>query len=327
MVSIAIIGAGLCGLTVANKLKPYASVTVFEKARGIAGRMSTRRAEPFCFDHGAQFFTAKTDAFQSFISPMIDQGVIQRWDARFVEFEGKKLINSHVWDKSYPHYVGVPGMNAIAKYLAQDLNIQLNTRITTLQNNGHWNLINEQGHHVGTFDWVVFTIPAPQLMEFIPRSFIHYPDIDSKKMLACFSLMLGFDKSLPLDFDAALVRGADISWISVSSSKPGRKGAFSLLIHSSNKWAEDHFNDDREKVMDYLCQEASRIIGYDLDIAKHKAIHGWRYANIQKQENQKILIDTEKKLAVGGDWCIKGRIEAAFTSGLDVANYILKIIN
>jgi predicted NAD/FAD-dependent oxidoreductase len=44
---IAIIGAGLSGLILARALSQHASVNVFEKARGVGGRMSTRYA-----DHG-----------------------------------------------------------------------------------------------------------------------------------------------------------------------------------------------------------------------------------------------------------------------------------
>lgn len=327
MINIAILGAGLCGLTVAHKLKPYANVTVFEKARGVGGRMSTKRAEPFYFDQGAQFFTVKTDEFQSFINPMLAQNIVQRWDARFVEFAGKNMISSRVWDKCYPHYVGVPGMNAIAKFLAQDLNIQLNTKIIALQYNNGWNLINDQNLRIGSFDWVISTIPAPQIMEFIPKSFKHYSYLASKHMMGCFSLMLGFHKALPLDFDAALVNDADISWISVNSSKPGRTGDFSLVIHSTNKWAEEHLDDNSEKVMHYLSQETSRIIGKNLEIADHKAIHRWRYANIEKQPTQPMLIDVEQKLVVCGDWCVQGRVESAFVSGLNIANHLLNIIN
>ena len=54
MTKIAIIGAGLSGLTAAHDLKEHANVTLYEKSRGVGGRLATRRAEPFSFDHGAQ---------------------------------------------------------------------------------------------------------------------------------------------------------------------------------------------------------------------------------------------------------------------------------
>ena len=66
---IAIIGAGFAGLTLAKRLAEQHDVSVFEKARGPGGRMSTRRADPFAFDHGAQYFTVETERFEAFLSP------------------------------------------------------------------------------------------------------------------------------------------------------------------------------------------------------------------------------------------------------------------
>ena len=61
MTRITIIGAGLSGLTAADSLKDHAEITIFEKARSVGGRMLNRRAEPYFFDHGAQYFSTKTD--------------------------------------------------------------------------------------------------------------------------------------------------------------------------------------------------------------------------------------------------------------------------
>lgn len=325
MLNIAIIGAGISGLTAANILKDDAKVTVFEKSRGVGGRMATRRAEPFLFDHGAQFFKARTEAFHSFIKPMLDQGIIQIWNARFSEFKQNKLINKVILDNDH-HYVGVPGMNAIAKYLAKDIDVRVSTKIIAIQNHGKWHLTNELGECVGIFDWVISTAPAQQTAELMPESFNHHSYITSAKMVGCYSLMLGFHQPLPLDFDIALIQQSDISWISVNSSKPGRGESFSILVHSTNNWAELHSNDDREKVMEYLCHETNRIIGHDVNSATHKDLHHWRYANINRQPIQKILIDKDQKLAACGDWCIQGSVESAFINSLTVANSILKMI-
>lgn len=325
MLNIAIIGAGISGLTVANILKDDAKVTVFEKSRGVGGRIATRRAEPFYFDHGAQFFKARTEAFQSFIRPMLDQGIIQIWNARFAEFKQNKLVNKIILDNDH-HYVGVPGMNAIAKYLAKDIDVRVNTKITTIQNREKWHLINELGKCIGIFDWVISTAPAQQTADLMPESFNHHSYTTSAKMVGCYSLMLGFHQPLPLDFDMALIREADIGWISVNRSKPGRSDFFSIIVHSTNKWAELHSNDDREKVMEYLCHETSRIIGHNVNVAAHKDLHHWRYANINKQSIQRILVDKHQKLAACGDWCIQGSVESAFINSLTVANSILKIV-
>lgn len=74
-------------------------------------------------------------------------------------------------------------------------------------------------------------------------------------MNGCFSLMLGYDKSINLGFDAALVHDDIISWISLNSSKPEHNTPSCLVIHSSNQWADNHINDNREEILEIILKE------------------------------------------------------------------------
>lgn len=326
MPNIAIIGAGLSGLTAAHILKDHANVTIFEKSRGVGGRMSTRRAEPYFFDHGAQYFTARTIPFQKFIQPMIDRAVIQRWNARYVKFDNSTIVERKDWRHDEPRYVGVPGMNAVAKYLADDVSVKLNTKITTLQKNGRWALKDEQGTLFEGFDWVICTAPAPQTAELLPNEFECHNDVKAVEMRACFSLMLGFSGHLSLGFDAAHLINADLGWLAVNSNKPGHEGRSTLLVHSSEHYAMAHAADDFDTVIQYLCAQTSRIIDYDVELADHKDLHFWRYANNAHREPLPILMDPNLQLAACGDWCHGGRVEGAFTAAFDLAHKIIQSI-
>jgi len=320
MTNIAIIGAGLAGLSAAHLLKDYADIALFEKARGVSGRMSTRRAEPYFFDHGAQYFTARTKPFQDFIQPLLDQGIIERWNARYVKFKGNQIIERKNWSEEEPRYVGVPGMNQVAKFLSRGLNIHINKRIVSLKHQGKWQLTDEQGQQYADFDWVICTAPSPQTVELLPESFKYHDDIKAIEMRAGFSLMLGFEQSFPIEFAAAHVTESDLCWIAVNSDKPNRLDYFTLMVHSSEEYAETHIDEPHDKVMEHLIAETSRIIGCDVGTADYKTIHGWRYANNDKKvQINTILLDQEHKLAACGDWCLGGRVEGAFTSAYNLA--------
>ena len=133
-------------------------------------------------------------------------------------------------------------------------------------------------------------------------------------MHACFALLLGFDEPLDLPWQAALVRDADISWISVNSSKPGRSAATSLVVHSTNAWANAHIDDDIETAHQHLSAVFSTVSGIDAASAAHRTVHRWRYANVDRQRGNSFAIDSQQKLAVCGDWFVRGRVEAAFSS-------------
>jgi renalase len=333
MTRIAIIGAGLAGLVLAGALAGRAAVTVFEKSPAPGGRMATRRAEPFAFDHGAQFFAPRTQAFRDFLAPLVEAGVVRRWDARFAELDGPRVVAQRTWGDAPAHYIGAPGMRAVGVHLAQDLRargveVHLGTRVGDLAGGPPWALSGADGSDLGTFDWVVTTTPPAQALALLPPAFAHAPTLAARRMRACFSLMLGFSGGLDLPFDAALVKGADISWISVNSAKPGRAGGPCLLVHATNRWADAHIDDDPGAVTAHLCAEVGRVAGVDAGGAAHVGLHAWRYANIGKAGAGApgAFVDPALALVACGDWCIQGRVEAAFSSARAAAHALAPLL-
>ncbi len=325
MTRVAIIGAGLSGLVVAQRLQSSADITIFEKSRGVGGRMATRYAGDFEFDHGAQFFTARTDAFKSFLEPLIDDGVVANWKAAFAEFDRGNMKALRSWGGDYPHYVGTPRMNSIGRYLSADSNIDLETEISSIaRKNDGWTLLDGAGAGHGPFDWLVVTSPAAQTAALAAER----PDLVTycreRRMVGCYALMLGFEEPIDLQWNAALVRNADISWISVNSSKPGRSHPFTMVVHSTNAWAEAHMDDDVDLVLEHMLDEASLVAGVDFRAASHRHVHRWRYANIAKQSGPAYFVDNDNRIAACGDWCVRGRIEAAFTSANDLAKSLIE---
>ena len=319
---MAIIGAGLSGLTAASFLKEYADITIYEKARGVGGRMSTRRAGPYCFDHGSQYFMASTNSFQNFIQPLIDEGVISPWYARYAVLDRNKIIHREKWCDRAPHYVGIPGMNAIGKYLAKGLNVQLNTHIRFAKYKDRWELLDTSGQTHKDFDWVISTVPSPQALELTPKSFKYYSDIKAIKMQACFSLMMGFKKKLSLEFDTAHVKNSDVSWIALNSRNPKHPGNQTLVLHSSAAYAEANIENDLQEVTEHLVKETNKSIGHEIRASDYQRIHKWRYATTSKTRESSIFIDKDLKFAVCGDWCLDGQIEGAFTTASNLVNEI-----
>ncbi len=328
MSSIAIIGAGLSGLTLAHQLSPFAHVTVFEKSRGFGGRMATRHAEHYSFDHGAQFFIAKTPAFAEFAEQMRARGVLARWYPRFVEFEGNRVMLTRQWDDENPHYVAVPAMNRLGAVLAQGLQVRTQTLVSAVQRGADgWVLQDAQGESLGAFDWVVVAAPPASCAAVMPAEFAHNEQLHATHMLGCYALMLGFAQAPALEWEAALVREADISWISVNSSKPGRDAQHAtVLVHATNAWAEANMARPLDEVRTHMCEQLRWVSGVDVGAADHCDVHRWRYANIPKAYGAPALLDTSQQLAACGDWCVQGRVEAAYTSAMALAEQMRALL-
>lgn len=305
---IAIIGAGLAGLHLASQISSAHTVTVYEKARGPGGRMSTRRAAPYAFDHGAQYFTAESEAFRDFLNPLIADGAVAEWPET-IELRAGAYVSEKL------KYAPISGMNTICKALADNLDVGAGVEVTALHRRPEgWHLSLLSGEVAGPYDWVVSTAPAPQTALLFPDTFAHMSRLSAVKMRGCFALMLGFEEPLRLDWVALKSAQPPIGWIAVNSAKPGRSDRYSVIVQSSNDWAESHLDDDADAITQTLLLAASELAQTDLSCARHQALHRWRYASTQTPAGAAYLKDDDLQLAACGDWCTGGKVEAAFLS-------------
>lgn len=323
--NIAVIGAGLSGLTVANVLKDAAHITVFEKARGVSGRMSTRYADPYQFDHAAQFFTARSTAFTSFLTPHLASGLVQEWAPKVVTLEKGKKPYKRDWFE--PHYVATPKMNDLCKILAMNIDVQLPVHINNItKKDSGWQLEDKDSKDCGIYDWVVSSAPSHQTAMLLPDDFAHIDKVNNAQMSACFSLMLGFEDNIACHFGAARVKNSPIDWISVNTDKPQRNQNTSLLVTTHHDWSEIHKNDDKADIQQLLIDELSDILQLNAHKAQHQTIHRWLYAGVAQAAGEDYLLDDKQQLAACGDWCIEGRVEAAFLSGHRLGTRLLNLL-
>lgn len=180
--SVAVVGAGLAGLSCAQALRSAGlQVTVLDKSRGVAGRMSTRRGEGWQADHGAQYFTARHPAFAAEVARWTDAGVAAPWTPRIAVLGGddpqRDLRGSlgggasggvgdarEGGDGGLVRHVGVPRMTSPAQWLAEGLGVRTGHTVQALKRDGaRWRLgTAEHGWLPEAFDALVLAMPAPQ---------------------------------------------------------------------------------------------------------------------------------------------------------------------
>ena len=327
MKNVAVIGAGITGITLANLLQKKVNLTVFEKSRGVGGRMATRRAEPYQFNHGAQYFKIENKEFKNFLQPLIQNKIIKHLEANHIDILNKEVIKrTKTYNKIY--YTPVSKMNSVVKYLINNnFFIKLLCKIDkTIKENDKWFIIDSDKSSYGPYDWLFITIPPNQALEILYNNFKFIDIIKKIKMRSCYSLMLGFDKIKEFDFDTALFLDEDVKWLSIRKKIIENKKYYNLLINSSYNFAEQNINYNKNKISDYLIKQVSDILKCELNNYKHKALHFWKYAMSEKNNNLGSLLDENLKVIVCGDWCMNGKIEGGFLSARDATSKLLKYI-
>jgi hypothetical protein len=347
MTTVAVVGAGLAGMVVAKALDalPGVKVTVFDKSRGMGGRMSTRRSETHSFDHGVPFFTARDPGFVALLQKFLMSGEIADWRPQVVTLALGEKAYRRIWYE--PHYVGVPQMNALAKAIGVDLEVVRGVEVGKISGApGNWQLVSLQGESLGSFDWVVVTAPAEQARRLLP------PDADTAGLQdvqfdPCYSLMI----ALPADysmvanqpgsktsqrrrFDVASVKDSPLKWLIFDQTRPGRGGAPALLVQTTGAWAAEHFDVPAAEVQQQLLEVLEQLLGPQVlgPTPRQVSLHRWRYAQVRKALGKPYIEFEGQQLAVCGDWCCDleeaGRgVESAYLSARALAHRLAVAIN
>lgn len=320
--SIAVIGGGIAGAAFARAaVEAGADVVVFDKARGLGGRMSTRRATPFAFDHGAQYFTTQGTAFRLEVAHWAQAGTVAPWEARFARIEGGTW-QPHGTDAT--HWVGTPSMNTPVKQVVEGIPVHRACRIEHARRSGRrWTLVDDSGQDVGTYDAVILATPAAQAAPLLRESPGLATVAASVVVAPCWALMLAFDTPVPTPYDAGTVVGSALQWVARDSSKPGRRappGGETWVLHASPAWSRAHVDDSGEEVQEALLEAFGELPGAAGAPPHHQAhTHRWLYARVEQAVGVGHLWDAEARIGACGDWCLGPRVEEAWTSGRSLA--------
>ncbi len=313
---IAVIGAGVAGAICARGLAEAGRrVTVFDKGRSIGGRLVQRRRDGAVFDHGAQFIRPRDPILRKLLEAGIVAGTVARWPAAELD--------------ERPVYVGRPGMATPFKQLLAEVPVRTDCRIERLERAGtDWWLTAADGARQGPFRAVVLANPAPQARALLATAGDGAPPelvaaAGRAVMAPCWALMLAFDPPLELaGFDARPLEGGPVAWIARNTSKPGREGFDSWTVHASPEWSTAHLEDPAETVATRLLAAFREVTGSAAAPVAQMA-HRWRYALVTEPAGAAAFFDQAAGLGLCGDWCLGGKIEAAFLSGQALAGLML----
>ncbi len=337
---IAVIGAGIAGLACARTLVQAGhQVTLIEKSRGFGGRMACRSTPFGGFDHGAQYFTVRDPRFERVLA--LTPSLCRPWSANAVRvLDPHGRVAEAALERREPHWVPVPGMNALARHWAQPLvesgRVHLETRVTRIERDAlqatRWQLrIDAPGDSVQVlsgFDQVMLAIPSVQAAELLRASALaadFMERIGQVRVAPCWTLMVAFPQAqqpglphLGPQWNAALSTHHRIAWLSRESSKPGRDPIERWTVQASAAWSDEHLNDDPQRVTAKLLKGFAEVTGIHAT-PSHAQVHRWLYAKTQVPLGASHLWDARAGLGLCGDWCIGHRVEDGFVSGLELA--------
>ncbi len=341
MLSVAIIGAGCSGLAAAHELRDAGyTVTVFEESDGVGGRAATRKQQGFIYDYGAQYIKQGSPVSVSLITKrfrladLIDIGKpVWVFDRHGHIQEGDPVQNAE------PKWNYRSGLNALAKRMAQGLDMRLQTQVGCLhQNTTGWSLSDGSGRHLGEFDWVLISIPANQAVELIEGSEIadaQREDIYALLRKASYnpliSVMLGYRPAPKTRLYYALVntdKAHPISWLAWEHEKaPERvpESAGLLIAQMAPQYSRDQWAEPTDEIISDVASRVATLLDEKLNNPIFTDIYRWRYAlPAEKADAQQLnAITLPMGLAFCGDAFVGGRVHLALEHGVEVARQLI----
>lgn len=303
MIPVAIVGAGIAGLACARRLRAAGLAPVlFDKGRGIGGRVATRRIDGLQFDHGAQYVTARGADFAAVLGDLGTSGAAAPWD----DGAGGTPL------------VGTPGMSSLARALGAGLDIRQGAPVTGIAPAGTgWRLrVGDTDHFAAR---VVLTVPAPQVAGVLGGDHPLALAVAGVRMAPCLTLMAALRGPAP--FVTRRDPDDPLAWIAQDSAKPGRPrdGATAWVAQAGPDWSAAHLEDDPAALVALMLPMLRDRLGAAGAELRHASAHRWRYAQVGVPLGRPFLRSPDATLYLAGDWCLGARVDSAWTSGTAAA--------
>jgi len=321
---VAVVGAGLAGSFCARALSDQGlKVTLFDKSRGVGGRMSTRRNGQDAFDHGAQYFRVRDRRFKEYVERFKKCGVV----ARFANKEPLAVYRDkeRQEDASFKErYVATPTMTALCKYLVEGLDLQSEKKATRLAEEAEGQVLYFEDGHQETFDRVVFAMPAPQILTLVKHDEALVNALAQIKMLPTLALMVSLKHEM-VNWPGAFLNDEILSWASLNQKKEGRPAAHNLVLHATPHFSKDNFEADDAEIRGKMISAFEALIDKPLEVKKVE-LHRWRYALGADNPKNALgyLCNDDRSIFCCGDWASGDKVEGAFLSGMACAGALLR---
>lgn len=300
MSTIAIVGAGVTGLSAARSLAAAGfAVTLFDKGRRPGGRMASREGAAGSFDHGVQYLRATAAEADA-----IGAGQLLPWPAI------PPRDGAGGW-------LAAPTFNHLARHWAHGLDVRCSHTVSAVQRvagGQGWQLRFAETDTVFDCAALLLTLPTPQAIPLLTAAGIAPGRLAEVRYDPNWTLMWTPADPLPAGFShQAGDDGAPLAWIAREDLKPGRSGPPRLTVQAGARWSITHLERPAETAAVELQALAARQLGISSRSLAATA-HRWRYAFVSQALGEPVLA-LDQGLYYASDASLGSRVALAWQAG------------
>jgi predicted NAD/FAD-dependent oxidoreductase len=310
MKRIGIVGAGIAGAACAGVLAAAGcKVSVFDKARGVGGRLATRRLEHGWATFGCPLLSAQRKAFGQ---------QLQTWlDASALAAAGHAVQGNSAqgWRRlALPqHYRSVIEPSRLLRVLLGEARLRLTAQVAAVTAS---TITLADGESISGFDYVIVAVPAPQAAMLLAAHAGLQHELAALAYEPRWTFLMRWDGGIAADvivFDDSLLQRA----VRQHAAAPGL-----WAVHATRLFSETYRDSSLEEVTTRAASALVGLVGLaqPIDVV---ASHRWLYAQADAALNRPFLYDPVSAIAVIGDGIAQGDLESAWESGVAFATALL----
>lgn len=330
-----VIGGGVAGLECARRLhRAGREVVVLERARGVGGRLATRRLENQPIDFGPLFLHGSHPSFLAALGEVEGMILPSEWP-RHLKGQGQPC-QPDAFEATERRAIHPRGLNAFAKHLAAGLKVRLQTQVTRIVPDGDgFALEVEAGETLRCRDLVLAMAleQALRLLETLPGG----------SEVASLQALLGLFASVPSLTLLAAYPGdeaapgwdilypehsASLQLIAQDSRKRERPPFLTLVIQARPQWSKERLQQPEEVWSAELLAQAVTEVGDWVTRPLWTRAHRWCHARVDRGNELSRPVLTAfphgGRLGLAGDvFSPGGGVQAAWLSGAALAHRFL----
>lgn len=318
-----IIGAGMSGLMAALTLQDRGfSVQLIERGRSVGGRMATRRVgSGGLADHGAQFFTVRSETLQGYVDHWLAQDLVYVWGTGWSDGSVKRTAGD-----GHARYACRGGMNALAKHLARELDVCINRLVTGIQYDASLWTLKDSTDDTYQASGIIMTPPVPEALALLAKNGVYLQADDQKALQRirfgpCLCGIHEIDGVVDLPEPGAVQNfQSNVYWVADNRAKGISQSAI-VTSHANAKFSRQNWDAPEADIIRELesavqphLKDGARIVRTQLK--------KWRYSvPLTTHADECLLAENLPPLVFAGDaFGGRGRVEGAFLSGIAAGN-------
>ena len=335
-----VVGGGATGSVIVHLLSKSnvasrVALSIWEKARGVGGRMSTHRFEGDALaDMGAQYITVPWNSNKPSTGSSVFNESLQEllYSNILVPFNGS-IENEVSSSELQRNFVAPGGINTIVKHFINNSKAQIsvNTKLISLD-------VCKEGVKCSTddgseiFDGVVLTIPLPQVSalqgDLGTHLKAHEKVFSDAEYSSRYAVAFAYKRSthLPFTWSSKYFQDDVIRYVSYEARKRGVVETLApvLMIHTAVPFGMHHLEDDKQEIIKTV-QSRLLMLVPGLPPPVDSYCVRWRYSQVRRQvcsSNGYLIVHQNPMVVLTGDAFTYSNLEGSFKAAEATARMI-----